>query len=142
VSFHSLRVKAYEDRRPKIDSVCARRLEPSERAALEHLVSEDGEMRSEVEATRAFAAQLRKELQLEDSAPLTESQRARVLAAAETRGEPTVVTDNVTRISRWGGWFLRAAACLAALGVAVGVFFPPTQFVESSGAPIGTVDRR
>ncbi len=56
-------------------------LTPAERAEIAALLAADAEAAADAEETRALAARLRSELQSEQSAPLTDAQRAAVLAA-------------------------------------------------------------
>ena len=56
-------------------------LTPAERAEIAALLAADADAAADAEETRALAARLRSELQSEQSAPLTDAQRAAVLAA-------------------------------------------------------------
>jgi Ca-activated chloride channel family protein len=56
-------------------------LTPAERAEIAALLASDKEAAQEAETMHALAARLRRDLQAEESAPLTEEQRASVLAA-------------------------------------------------------------
>ncbi|HEX8296748.1 MAG TPA: von Willebrand factor type A domain-containing protein [Chthoniobacteraceae bacterium] len=67
---------------PKLTAYALDELDPTERAEIESLLRDDPALAAELEATAMLAAQLRRELKAEPTAPLTNDQRAEVLAAS------------------------------------------------------------
>ena len=111
---------------PKLTAYAFGELDPAERAEIEQLLCDDPAVAAELEATRAFAAQLRTRLQSERAEGLHPAQRAEVLASVP---EPP---RNVIAFSRRAAvWSALAASVL--IGVGWAVIFPALNRAEKNG---------
>ena len=115
---------------PKLTAYALGELGPEERAEIEGLLRADPEMAADIEATRAFVAQLRRELESEDADSLTDTQRAAVRRAAAPVADADLPA--ATSTPRWGTWMLRIAACLALLAIVAGLLFPSMRAVKEN----------
>lgn len=105
---------------PKLTAYALDELDPTERAEIEQLLRENPDALAEVEETKTFVAQLRRELKTEAGTPLTEEQKATVLAAAAKEVPENVVPmSSPNRVRR----LLPLAAAICALAGIASVFY-------------------
>ena len=101
---------------PKLTAYALDELDPAERAEIEHLLRDDPAAVAELEATRAFAAQLRARLHTERAEGLHPAQRAEVLASVAVVERP----GNVIAFSRRAAaWSALAASVVIGVGIAL-----------------------
>ncbi len=102
---------------PKLTAYALGELYPSERAVIEQLLRDDPAAANEVEATRAFAAQLRTRLHAERAEGLHPAQRAELLSTIPV--PPRKVIAFSRRAAAWS-----AIAASVAIGVGIALLFP------------------
>jgi Ca-activated chloride channel family protein len=105
---------------PRLTAYALDELPATERAEIEALLREDAALAAELEATRAFAAQLRSELKVEEGAPLSAHQRSEVLALANAQA----VSGNVVAMRVRPQRLMKIAAALLIVGMVAALFFP------------------
>ena len=108
---------------PKLTAYAFDELDPAERAEIEQMLRDDPAVVAELEATRAFAAQLRTRLQSERAEGLHPAQRAEVLASV-----PEPPRNVVTFSRRAAAWSALAASVI--IGVGVALLFPAINRLE------------
>ncbi len=112
---------------PKLTAYALDELDPAGRAEIEQMLRNDPAAAAEMEATRAFAAQLRTRLKAERADGLHPAQRAEVLASVVADRPRNVITFS----RRAAVWSALAASVL--IGVGWAVIFPALNRVEKSG---------
>ncbi len=106
---------------PKLTAYALGELPPVESAEIEALLHDDTPLAAEIEATRNFAARLRRELHAEEGSPLSAEQRGAVLAAAAVVNveAPTIVAAFPRRAV-----VLSAIAACLIVGLSITILFP------------------
>jgi len=107
---------------PRLTAYALGEIPPAERAEIEAQLKDDPALAAELEATWSIAAQLRSELKTETPMPLTEDQRAEVIAAL--RPPDPVVVNNLHAFPapHSGRKGRRVLALAASLAVCAGAF--------------------
>ena len=121
---------------PKLTAYALDEFDPAERAEIEQLLRENPDARAEVEETKTFTARLQRELKAEAGAPLTDAQRAEVLALGEAQPVADVVAFAAgSNGSRWTRlWLPLAAAVVIVAGVST-LMLNHAAFLQRKASP-------
>ncbi len=110
---------------PKLTACALNELDPADRAEMEQLLCENPAAAAEVEATRAFAAQLGLRLKAERADALHPAQRAEVLASLPAKPRNVIAFSR-----RAAAWSAIAASVL--IGVGIALLFPALNAVKEN----------
>ncbi len=124
---------------PRLTAYALDELAPAERAGIEALLADDSSLSEEVRATRELAAQWKGELHGEAAAPLSPTQRSKVLAVARTAGMGALPAD--ARFTRTGQTVLALAAGLILIGFIAMLMSPMSLLDGSAGRLAGNEQR-